>query len=183
MDFINKQEFYKNFLSIPDLEEETENILILEAQNGNKEAKNKVLLHNFKVIIEAIKPCKCNYRYDEDDLFQESIIGMTRAIESYKPEKKLKFKYYSLYYIKKYISQYINNNKLSIKVPGYIQMLYKKIKKIEHQYLLENNYDYPSIKYYSQELNIPEHVIERCIRTLEKTTTSNYIEVEDADET
>ena len=164
----NEHDFYAKFFSIPYLEREIENILILEAQKGNKKAQNKIIFHNIKAIIEAIKPCKCNYRYDENDLFQESIIGMTRAIQSYDTQKELKFRHYAQYYIKKHISLYINNNNLAIKVPPYIQLLFKRIKKLEYKYLLENNYNYPSTLYYSKELNVPENVILRCIESLDK---------------
>lgn len=167
---------------MPFLEKETEILLIKEAQNGNKEAEKKVLFHNIRVIIETIKPCKCNYRYDENDLFQESIIGMTRAIHSFNPQKELIFRHYALYYIKKYIAQYINNNNLAVKIPLYLQLIFKQIKKLEHKYLLENNYNHPSTLYYSKELNVPENVIIRCIKALEKDQDAFNKSMENQDE-
>lgn len=161
--FLNNKTFYENFTSIPYLDREMENYLITKAKNGDNQARDKLIIHNIKSVFNVIKPCKLNYRFDENDLFQEAIIGMIKAINTYDPEKGILFRTYALHKAKKCISKYIEQNLYTVRIPHYLKELFNKIKKIEEEHLLENNFQFPSAKVLSEKLNVSEDSINRCL--------------------
>ncbi|MEW5818998.1 MAG: sigma factor [Cyanobacteriota bacterium] len=165
---------YKNLKNIPYLEKDEELIIIQKAQSGDSEALEKIVYHNAKLLFDIITPCKTNYRYDEDDLFQESCIGLLKAINTYKSNKNVLFRTYALYSIKSQITKYIINNFHCVKIPKKLKETFNKIKEIEDTYLLENNYSYPGYKYIANKLNIEENQVVRCIEIFTQKTKSYY---------
>lgn len=161
--YLNSECLYKQIYQIKELPAEEENNLILQAQDGDKLALEKVLVHNLKSIIQVIKPCYANNKFDENDLFQEGAIALMKAIKTFNPYKGAKFSTYAIYKIKKYINTYINKNTFALKVPLYLKYLINKLDSIEQQYLQENNNMYSFPKYLSKKLNIDEDKAELLI--------------------
>lgn len=180
--FNSNNDFYEQFMSIPALKKDEENRLIIKAQGGDNKAQEKVLLHNIKSIIEFVKPCNVNCRYDENDLFQEGVIGMMKAIKTFDPQKGIPFKKYAMYNIKKQIKNYLDRNHFVQKVPLYLREIYSKIKKLETAALEDNNYYYMSPEELSKKLNLSEDLIKNCLDIYENPNNNYYKGLEYNDE-
>lgn len=78
-DLINNVILYSD---VPSPEENNE--LAMLARQGDLEAKEKLILGNLRLITQQMHQLKRQYEHlDEDDLFQEGIYGLLRAINTY----------------------------------------------------------------------------------------------------
>jgi DNA-directed RNA polymerase sigma subunit (sigma70/sigma32) len=163
--FVNtgNDDFYRKLSQIPFLDKEEELKLIHKAHAGDKKARDAIIFHNLKLLPFLIKSCPYNARFEENDLFQEGVLAMLRAIETFDTAKDIKFKTYATIKIRKYINNYIEKNHFALKVPLYLKEVFRKIQKIEKKYLEEHNYQYPTIKYMANKLNMPEITISKCL--------------------
>lgn len=171
-------EVLKSSINLRKLSEEEETSLIIKAKQGNQYAQKKLISHYIKTISDLILPCKKNQRYDENDLLQEGVIGLIKAIHVYKPEKGFRFHNFVIPFIKKHIRDYTINNLFCVRVPAYLQTLYLKIKDIEDNYIENKTHEYPSLKYLSRRLNTSEDTIQKCLEVFDysifKELEENY---------
>ena len=68
------------------LDAEQNNELAIRAQEGDPEAKTKLVCHNARSILKLANHYKTT-NYSEEELFQDGVIGLLRAIETYDPSK------------------------------------------------------------------------------------------------
>lgn len=98
-------------------------------RQGNTSAKEQIILSNLHLVDRIAK----KYCYDFnnlDDLVQEGTIGLMKAIDKFDEKKNDNFAIYAIYWIQKYIYQYIEKNKI-IAVPNSINKLIKEIEEFE----------------------------------------------------
>lgn len=92
------------------LEEASDEALVLFAQNDNDFA-SEVLIKRFIPFVKKITrrlERKFYFRgYDSNDLFQEGVMGLFKAIEDFKVERKTRFKDFSKHVIEKHIGTLI----------------------------------------------------------------------------
>ena len=85
--------------------------LVLEYQNGSKEALNKLVENNQRIVYKIAKRFYIQgiTSIDIDDLIQEGLIGITIAAERYNIHHELKPKFitYAVYWINQRIGRYI----------------------------------------------------------------------------
>ncbi len=125
--------------------------LARQAKKGNKSARDKLIESNFRLVISIAKKYhKSNI--DFNDLIQESMTGLIKAVDKFDPELGYKFSTYACHWIKQAALQYINEKYSDIKVPTHSRLLNSKIKsKIKE---IEENKGYtPSLEELSTELN------------------------------
>jgi RNA polymerase sporulation-specific sigma factor len=67
------------------LSPEDEKECILKMQNGDKEARDKLINHNMRLVAHVVK--KYNGSAETDDLISVGSIGLIKAINSYNPDK------------------------------------------------------------------------------------------------
>lgn len=94
---------------------------VRKAKQGNKEAKSLVIEECIKYVSKMVRNfCIKNKSLSKEDLMQDGIIGIMKAINSYNKEIKVKFSTY-VYTIVKYtlISQ-IKNKYTFVKIPEHI---------------------------------------------------------------
>lgn len=91
--------------------------------NGDKDARNKLVEHNLRLVAHIIK--KYYHSTDEqDDLVSIGTIGLIKAINTYKPEKNIR--------LSSYASRCIENE---------ILMHFRNIKKASHDISLDDSID------------------------------------------
>ena len=86
--------FNKDYKLLEPLSEEETLKLILQAQNGELPARNKLIEHNLKYINFIIKYINSDI-YEKDDFVDIGVVGLIKAIKTYLPEKGVKFSTYS----------------------------------------------------------------------------------------
>lgn len=69
----------------------------------------KLVIHNLRYVAHLAR----EYKYphvDIEDLFQEGIIGLMKAVKKFNPDKEVRFITYSVFWIRNSILTYIKNN-------------------------------------------------------------------------
>ena len=68
---------------------EAESELVRRCAQGDKEAKNKLIEHNLRLVVYIAKKFE-NTGIDSDDLVSQGTIGLIKAVNGYSPEKGIK---------------------------------------------------------------------------------------------
>ena len=104
---------YSNNVFPDPLTKEEENICIKQMSLGNKEARNKLIEHNLRLVAHIVK--KFDYKsIDQDDLISIGTIGLIKGIDTYEESKNTKLTTYCARCIENEILMYFrSNNKTS----------------------------------------------------------------------
>lgn len=130
--------FIKNYLNrnkIKPLKKEEAYELIVKARAGDKVAKDKLIVHNMPYVLNITN----RYHFAEnallgfEDLFQEGVIGLIRGIELFDMSRNLELSTYIDLWIKQRIRRYIQDNRGPVRVPGYLQDLKAKYKRLKDE--------------------------------------------------
>ena len=95
---------------IPKDEEEK---LIIEMNNGNKEARSKLIEHNLRLVAHIVKKFERIEKIN-DDLISIGTIGLIKGIDSFKLDKKNKLTTYVARCIENEILMYFRSNKKNL---------------------------------------------------------------------
>ena len=82
---------------------------IVRATNGDKEAKNKLVEHNLRLVAHIIK--KYYHNSEQEDLVSIGTIGLIKAINTYNPDKNIKLSSYASRCIENEILMHFRNAK------------------------------------------------------------------------
>ncbi len=97
--------------SYPDkLSPEEEEKYLLEFKNGDNEARNKLILHNLRLVAHIVKKYE-NTKEDRDDLLSIGILGLIKAVDSYNFECGNKLATYAARCIDNEILMQLRSNK------------------------------------------------------------------------
>lgn len=105
---------YSNEMFPPPLSNEEEQKYILEMKNGNKEARNKLIEHNLRLVAHIVKKFDTNTN-DIDDLIGIGTVGLIKGIDTYSPDKKVKLTTYAAKCAENEILMYFRSNKKNSK--------------------------------------------------------------------
>ena len=104
---------YSNNIFPDPLSKEEEEKCINELNNGSKEARNKLIEHNLRLIAHIVK--KYEHKVDEaDDLISIGTIGLIKGIDSYSGKKDTKLTTYCARCIENEILMYLRKVNKSI---------------------------------------------------------------------
>ena len=73
---------YSNDVFLEPLSEKEEKQYIEELSRGNKEARNKLIEHNLRLVAHIVKKFDNNYQ-DNDDLISIGTIGLIKGVDTY----------------------------------------------------------------------------------------------------
>ena len=115
--------------------------LIEKMKNGDADAKSLLIASNQRFVYAVAK------RYGNDDnvldLVNEGNIGLMQALETFDSSKGNRFLSYAIWYIRREINAYLNNDNLLIRKTNNTKTVYK-ISKIKAKFYSENN-RYPDV--------------------------------------
>ena len=94
----------------PPLSSEEERECILKSQQGDMEAKNKLIEHNLRLVVFLAKKYE-NTGYDMEDLVSIGSIGLIKGINTYKLDKNIKLATYASRCIANEILMFLRKNK------------------------------------------------------------------------
>lgn len=127
-------EYLKKIAQIPQLNSKEIEDLFAKMRKGNKNAKNKIIEANLKLVVSIAK------KYHQPtmefmDLIEEGNRGLIKAIERFEPTKGFKFSTYATWWINEYIRQAIHNSSRTVRLP--VHILYNLGKFIRSYKILE----------------------------------------------
>ena len=127
LDYIREIYKYKN-LSIEDEQEYAR-----KAKEGNKEAKQKLIKANLKLVVTIAKKVIHKSNLPMIDLIQEGNLGLMAAIDKFNWKFGYRFSTYASWWIKQAMFKAISEQSHSVKIPVYIQETLSKYSKIKYE--------------------------------------------------
>ncbi len=94
----------------PPLSKEEELAYLIKAQQGDEEARNKLIEHNLRLVVFLAKRYE-NTTYDIEDLVSIGSIGLIKGINTYKIDKNIKLATYASRCISNEILMFLRKNK------------------------------------------------------------------------
>jgi RNA polymerase primary sigma factor len=132
----------KSYLSeinkIPLLTSEEELELAEKAQQGDKKAREKLVISNLKFVVSVAKQYQ-NYGLLFEDLINEGNLGLIKASERFDPSRGFKFISYAVWWIRQTILESISNNGKTIRMPGNQISFINKISKCSKEFQQHND--------------------------------------------
>ncbi len=105
--------------------------LIKKAQNGDEEAKDRLVRKNIALVKSLVKKF-LNRGYEYEDLFQLGSIGLIKAIQNYEPKYNVRFSTYAVPLIVGEIKRFLRDDGI-IKVSRSLKELVNKALAVKEQ--------------------------------------------------
>ena len=108
--------------SLPNnLSKENQDMLLNEyLKNGSFDARQKIIIHNLKLVTYVINTKITYSNCNHDDLFYTGIIGLIKAVDTFNLDKNVAFSTYAIKCIYTELIKYINiQNKINDKEISY----------------------------------------------------------------
>lgn len=170
-DTIYENSFYSSLKDIPVLDNKTTRKLIEEyKKTQNIEIRNKIVEHNLRYVIYIIRRKYSQYMDKFDDLFQEGVEGLIKAIEKFDLKKNTHLSTYAYHWITQRINKYLSENSL-IRTPQHITRLKTSINNT-YQKIIEKKGDLPTSDEIAKELNVPTYKVETLLTNNDKNIVS-----------
>lgn len=104
--------------------------LCIKIKEGSKEAKDKLIKHNLKLVVSIAKRYK-NYGLDIMDLIEEGNIGLMKAIDLYDYTLGIKFSTYAFFWIRQSITRSLDYKSKALRLPPYLKQQINKLNMYE----------------------------------------------------
>ncbi len=121
----------------PLLNSEAELALTRAVQRGDKDARERLIKANMRLVINIAKGYKCRY-IPMDDLIQEGAIGLMQATERFDPDKGFRFSTYATHWIRQAIGRAIDNKGKAIRLPAHVSQSIRRIEKEKERFIRES---------------------------------------------
>lgn len=143
--------------------------LIIQAQNGDKEAREILIKSNIGLINSIVNKF-LSRGYDRDDIFQIGSIGLIKAIDNFDTSFDVKFSTYAVPMIMGEIKRFLRDDGL-IKVNRNLKNIYKKIYYLKEKFYNNHNRE-PTVEEISQEIGVDK---EEIVMAMEACYTPDYL--------
>lgn len=124
----NIKSYINEVRKAPLLTAKEEVTLSTKARKGDREARDKMIRANLRLVISIAK------RYIHlgiplMDLIEEGNVGLMKAVEKFNPRKGFRFSTYAAWWIKQSITRSIFDQSRTVRIPVYVNELLTKYKK------------------------------------------------------
>lgn len=145
-----------NTSKLPVLTNEEMRDLIIKMRQGDKEAREKFINGNLRLVLSVIQ--RFNNRGENvDDLFQVGCIGLIKAIDNFDLDQNVKFSTYAVPMVIGEIRRYLRDNN-SIRVSRSLRDIAYKALQVRDSLISKNNKE-PTVSDIAKELDIPREEV------------------------
>jgi len=116
----------------PLLTQEEEVALTRAVQQGDAQAKSRLIESNMRLVINIAKGYR-NRAIPLEDLIQEGAIGLMQAAERFNPDKGFRFSTYATHWIRQAIGRAIDNKSKAIRLPAHVSQSIRKIERVKSE--------------------------------------------------
>ena len=142
----------------PSLDQEGEVELFRAYKAGDMTARENLINSSLKLSVSIAKKYKGRGAAFLD-LIQEGNMGIIKAVDMFDESRGYRFSTYAVFWIRHYITRYLNEKARIIRNPVYIEDLLYKYNKLISEYMLEYGEE-PSEDYILDKLDITESKLE-----------------------
>jgi RNA polymerase sigma factor (sigma-70 family) len=153
------------------LDENEEREYIARAQNGDKKARDIMINHNLKLVVNVAKRFN-NRGIDMEDLIQEGSEGLIVAIKRFDLNSDYKFSTYAYYWIMQRVYKAVQNQSRTIRVPVYIHEMINRIA-LAKEKLISNGFN-PTVELISKEIGEEPRKVKVAIRYMKRNLSLEY---------
>jgi RNA polymerase primary sigma factor len=144
---------YLNEISRVPLLSTTEEIrLARRAQQGDREARHKLIVSNLRLVVSIAKKY-LYYGLPLLDLIEEGNLGLMKAVDRYDPERGCKFSTYATWWIRQAVTRSLSNQGRTVRIPVYITDNVARYKKTSEELYIRTG-KRPDTEQVAQEMGI-----------------------------
>lgn len=125
--------YLREIADYPQLSIEEERVLAEKIQNGDMEAKQKLIQANLKLVVTIARKTIHMSALPMIDLIQEGNLGLMIAVEKFNYKLGYRFATYAGWWIKQSMFKAISEQSHCMKIPVYIQETLSKFSKVKSQ--------------------------------------------------
>ena len=115
-----EQDFFSQVARHSILSREEEQQLMRRVRAGDSRARETMVRHNIRLVIAIALPFQ-RPGIGLEDLFQDGMIGMERALTKFDPERGFKFSTYATWWIRQAIQRGVANKGDTIRLPVHVK--------------------------------------------------------------
>ena len=115
---------------------ESEKILTVAAREGSREARERLIESNMRLVINIARSYHCR-TLPLEDLIQEGALGLIQAIERFDPTRGFRFSTYATHWIRQAIGRAIDAKSKAIRLPSHVSQTLRKIEHIKEAMMTE----------------------------------------------
>ncbi len=108
-------------------------ITLKERIELGKAAREELILRNLGLVRHIAKKYTGQLSLSTEDLHQEGVLGLIRAVERFNPRRNIRFSTLAFVYIRSYIQRAIGNTGRAIRLPVYLLDAHNKVLKAKKE--------------------------------------------------
>ena len=162
--YINRVEICGvNTSKLPVISEKEKIELIKKAQQGDKEARDKMISCNLRLVLSVVQRFT-NRGENLDDLFQVGCIGLIKAVENFDTSLNVRFSTYGCPMIIGEIRRYLRDNN-SVRVSRSLRDIAYKAMQVKERLTNEKDHE-PSVEDIAKELGIKKEEVVMALEAI-----------------
>ena len=160
--------YLREIADYPQLTAEEEKIVAEKIEQGDSEAKQKLIQANLKLVVTIAKKTIHISGVPMIDLIQEGNLGLMIAAEKFNHKLGYRFSTYASWWIKQSMFKAISEQSHCMKIPVYIQETLSKFSKVKYQ-MEQNTTSQVKNEEVAKKMNIAPDKIEMFLSAYTKT--------------
>ena len=165
---------------IPLLSTSEEIRLARRAQQGDGEARHKLIVSNLRLVVSIAKKY-LYYGLPLLDLIEEGNLGLMKAVDRYDPERGCKFSTYATWWIRQAVTRSLSNQGRTVRIPVYVTDNVARYKKTAEELYIRTGRR-PESEEVAVELGIKPAEAKRLREFVEDISPLDKLETTDTDD-